>query len=203
MKSNEISILLNSIDISANSNTYWITLPIGENNKNLSINNVLFQYLKSGNFHYELVKEDIERGFNDYSELVFPKGFENPILIQKPGNVWSGIRKIKMKEITKIEVSELLNDLLTGNEKHFSKSHLGNQFSNIEATEIVDNFINALNKNGSWVSYDIETNFLNQMDDYYNTNFIQLGYFENAKRDLALGIKFEDEINILLVNGYQ
>ena len=97
---------------------------------------------------------------------------------------------------------EVLIDLLTGDQKYFSKSHLGTQIDFKKANQLVNNFFKSLDENGTWETYNIKPDFLNQVDNYYNTNSIQLGYFEYNKRDLALAIKYEDEVNILLTNGY-
>jgi hypothetical protein len=159
-------------------------------------------YLRTGSFHFELVKEDLHRGFNDYSEMVFPKGFDRPTFLQKPGNVWNENEKLTIDLISKKEANDIFYDLLTGGQKIFSKSHLGTQFNHDEAQILIQEFFKSLDENGNWEVYNLETNFLNERDDYYNSNYIQLGYFENDKRDLALGIKYEDEINILLTSGY-
>lgn len=201
MRRKDIDILLEALDNSANSNSYWITLDIDEDKNRFSDN--IIQHLKTGSFHFELVKEDLHRGFFDYSEMVFAKGFDTPNFLQKPGNVWNGTEKLTIESITKKKARELIFDLLTGEQKYFSKSHLGTQLDKKKAELLLNNFFKALDENGDWTAYNIKTDFLNQIDDYYNTNFIQLGYFENDNRDLALGIKYNDELNILLTNGYQ
>ena len=162
----------------------------------------IIQHLRTGSFHFELVKEDLHRGFNDYSEMIFPKGFDTPTFLQKPGNVWNGVEELRIDKIDKSLAKEVLIDLLTGDQKYFSKSHLGTQIDFKKANQLVNNFFKSLDENGTWETYNIKPDFLNQVDNYYNTNFIQLGYFEYNKRDLALAIKYEDEVNILLANGY-
>ncbi len=200
MRRKEIDILLETLDKTANSNSYWITLNISEDKEQLKTD--IIQHLRTGSFHFELVKEDLYRGFNDFSEMIFPKGFDTPTFLQKPGNVWNGIEKLTIDEIDKFLAREMIIDLLTGEQKYFSRSHLGTQINLNKANELVDNFFKSLDENGAWKIYNIKPNFLNQVDDYYNSNFIQLGYFENNKRDIALAIRYEDEVNILLTNGY-
>ncbi|WP_070138509.1 hypothetical protein [Crocinitomix algicola] len=200
MRRKEIDILLEALDKTTNSNSYWITLGITEEKEQLETD--IIQHLRTGCFHFELVKEDLHRGFNDYSEMIFPKGFDTSTFLQKPGNVWNGAEELTIDKIDKSLVKEIIIDLLTGEEKCFSRSHLGTQIKFKKANQLVNNFFKALDENGTWEAYNIKPDFLNQVDDYYNTNFIQLGYFENNKRDLALAIKYEDEVNILLTNGY-
>lgn len=200
MRRIEVDILLEALDKSANSNSYWITLPISED-KNLLSHDIV-QHLRTGSFHFQLVKEDIQRGFNDYSEILFAKGFDTPIFLPKPGNVWNGNEQLTINPISKQETNCILHDLLTGEQKLFSKNPHGTQFNNADAQILIQEFFKSLDQKGNWKAYNLKTNFLNKIDDYYNSNYIQLGYFENCKRDLALGIKYDDEINILLTNGY-
>ncbi|MFK8046537.1 MAG: hypothetical protein AB8B72_13655 [Crocinitomicaceae bacterium] len=200
MRRKEIDTLLDALDTAVNSNSFWITLPVNED-KNMLEKDII-QHLKTGSFHFELVKDDIRRGLYQYSELIFPKGIVSPTVLQTPGNVWNEKENLTMKLITREMTTEFLIDLLTGSEKYFSKSHLGTQYNYDDATNLAYDFLEALNENGKWEAYNIKPDFLNQIDDFYNTNYIQLGYFENCGRDLALGIVYEDEINILLVNGY-
>lgn len=89
MRRKAVDHLLEALDQAVNSNSYWITLSTNEDKKQLA--NDLVQHLRTGSFHYELVKEDLNRGFYDYSEMVFVKGFETPTFLQKPGNVWKSI----------------------------------------------------------------------------------------------------------------
>lgn len=200
MRRKEVDTLLEALDNAANSNSYWISLGISEETGKLS--NDIVQHLKTGSFHFELVKEDLQRGFNDYSEMVFAKGFDHPTFIQKPGNVWNGKEELTIQLISKDEAKNQLLDLLTGGQKIFSRSALGTQLTPEAAKSLIHDFFRALDENGTWEVHNITPDFLNQIDDYYNSNYIQLGYFENCQRDLALGIKYENEINILLTNGY-
>lgn len=199
MRKKEVDVLLDALDKSANSNSYWITLTINEN-KHQFFNDIL-QHLKTGSFHFEMVKEDLFRGFYEYSEIVFPKGFDNPIFLQKPGNVWNGNEKLTIEVVSRKMTEDLLIDMLTGKQKFFSKSSLGTLLSYSEAKNIVDAFFKALTSFGNWNTYNIQPNFLNTIQDYYTSNYIKLGYFESYNRDLALLFKYDDEVNILLING--
>jgi len=67
MRRKEIDILLDSLDKSANSNSYWITLAINEETDQF-IEDIV-QHLKMGGFYLELVKEHLNRGFNDSPSL--------------------------------------------------------------------------------------------------------------------------------------
>ena len=134
MRRKEIDILLEALDRAANSNSYWISLGIMEENERLETD--IIQHLRTGSFHFELVKEDLHRGFNDYSEMIFPKGFDTPTFLQKPGNVWNGVEKLRIDKTDKSLAKEFLIDLLTGDQKYFSKSHLGTQIDFKKANQL-------------------------------------------------------------------
>ena len=201
MKWDIINNLLDKLDRSVNSNSFWIELgiPKGE----FELEKILLQHLKTGNFHFELVKQDVNREWEHYSEIVFSKQATQPTLIQCPGNTWNGIENIDYKEISKDYLSEHLIDILTGEEKFYSKSGLGTQLKNNEAKKIVNNLLKILSvEDASWKAFLIKPNFLNSVDDYFDSGSIKLGYFENCGRDMALGFLINDELNVLLTNGY-
>jgi hypothetical protein len=200
MRRPEIDILLEAIDTAANSNSYWLSFGIASDGFDLE--RFIIAQLKTGNFHFELVKEDLERGLNGYSEMIFPKNADSPTFLPRPGNVWNGKESISFDALTDKQIKDLLIDLIGEQKDFFSKSHLGKQYDCKTAERIVKGFIDSLNQNGAWQAFKLTPDFLNQEDDYYNTDYIQQGYFENNDRDLALAIKFESDLCILLANGY-
>jgi len=201
MKGEIIHKLLDQLDTAVNSNSFWVELEIPSGEFELS--KILIQHLKTGNFHFELVKEDINRDWNHYSEMVFPKNYEQPVLIQRSGNTWNGREDINYVEISKDILTEHLIDILTGGTKHYSKSSLGAQLKDKEAKSLtfeVLEMLSAVDK--KWKAFLISPDFLNQVDDYYNSGHIQLGYFENCGRDMAIAFLADEQLYILLTNGY-
>lgn len=198
-----VNNILDKLDKSANSNTFWLPFSIS-NDKEFELQEYLIKQLRTGRFHFEVVKQDIERGWNNYSEMVFPKNFDTPAFVQVPGNVWNGKDKIEYEELTKESAKDFIIDLLTGEEKHFSKSLLGKQIKPKEAQEVVGVFFSEIEE---WFKnlriYNLKPDFLNKINNYYESDYIQLGYFENAGRDLALAFKSDHDLSILLTNGYQ
>lgn len=193
--------LLDKLDIAVNSNSFWIGLglPAGE----FELGNVLAQHLRTGNFHFELVKQDIDRDWNHYSEMVFPKNYEQPVLIQKPGNTWNGNEEISVEEVSKTILAEHLEDILTGQTKYYSKSSLGTQLSAEEAKSLTSELFDMLSvADKNWKGFLITPDFLNQVEDYYNSGYIQLGYFENCGRDMAIAFVVDEQLYVLLTNGY-
>ena len=198
---NIINELLDSLDKTVNSNAFFIELgiPDGEH----EINNIMVQHLRTGNFHYELVKQDIYRGWNHYAEMVFPKQGNIVCMIPRPGNTWNGNENIRYKKISHVYLIELLHDLLTGGRKHFSVGSYEKIKSEKDFQKLIDEFLKELdNEDESWEAFRLDPNFLNQVDDYYSSGYIKLGYFENCGRDLALAFRTEEKIYVLLTNGY-
>lgn len=74
-----INALLYKLDTILNSNTCWVELEIPTNMK--AINKVLLQHLRTGNFHFELAKQDASRGWGNYVEVIFIKDYNSPILL--------------------------------------------------------------------------------------------------------------------------
>ena len=102
---------LDKLDIAVNSNSFWLELGIPEGNFDLK--NVLVQHLRTGNFHFELVKQDISRDWNNYSESVCSKNHDQPVLIQMPGNTWNGKENLEIDKISSEDVKGHLVDILT------------------------------------------------------------------------------------------
>ncbi len=196
-----IDKLLDKLDTSVNSNSFWIELEVPTSR--FELGQVLVQHLRAGSFHFELVKQDINRDWNHYSEMVFPKQYEQPVLIQRPGNTWSGNEAIKFEEIPKTIITEHLIDILTGQTKHYSKSFSGTQLKEKEASLLISELINMLSTTDkNWKGFLITPDFLNQVDEYYDSGCIKLGYFENCGRDMAIAFLADKRLYILLTNGY-
>jgi hypothetical protein len=131
-------------------------------------------------------------------------------MLQKPGNTWNNNECLTIEEITKAKAKGLVVDLLTGEQKYFSKSSLGTPFDKQTSSLLFDNFVKHISgsKNKSLTFYNITTDFLSTVQEYYNSDYTKLAYFENSGRDFALGILlYEKEMNtlelkILLTNGY-
>ncbi len=197
--------LLDELDTVVNSNTFWITLDILEDEE-FDITRTLIQHLKTGSFHYEIVKQDVERGWTHYSQLIFSDLQEPPIpvLLQRPGNIWNGNTGFTIKQPTKVQVIELLTDILIGGKKVFSSTHstvktLPKDEAEKLATDLID-MLDIMDEN--WQAYNIKPDFLNTVGEDERSGYTVLGYFENGGRDLALAFKADDELHLLLTNGY-
>lgn len=193
--------LLDKLDQALNSNSFWLELGIPDGKFNLE--QVLLQHLKTGNFHFELVKQDIQRDWNHYSERIFPKNQDHPILLQRPGNTWNGNERLTTEEISIVKVEALLLDQLTGSGDFFSKSSLGQPLQPEEARDSLGRVLQMLTRlDPNWTAFLVQPDFLNQVDDYFSSGYIKLGYFESCGRDLALCFKVEHYLYVLLTNGY-
>lgn len=208
----EIEILVDLLDKSANANTAWLQFELNAAAA-FDLHAFILAQLKSGHFHFALVKSDIIRGLENYVCLSYPKHPKHDIIrLLYPGTTWNGTTELKIESIATDLAKELIIDLLTGAGKHFSKSPLGKQLNKIEAERIVQDFIECLKLNNSQelTFFQITPDFLWTAEESLSSDHDHpiLGYFENDGRDLALGIlingKDSDtlELNILLTNGY-
>jgi hypothetical protein len=136
-------------------------------------------------------------------EVIFAQNAEQAVLLPKPGNTWNGKEDIRSEKISADQVEALLMDLLTGQKKFFTRSSSGAPLDWEPASLIVEELLEMLTANDpDWTAYRIEPNFLNQVDDYYDSGYIKLGYFEGSGRDLALGFLLDTSFYVLLTNGY-
>lgn len=196
-----INSLLDALDTAANANAFWLEL--GTPKSTFDLEQLLLQHLRTGNFHFELVKQDIRREWNNYVEVIFPQNADLPVLLPKPGNTWNGTETISSQALAADEVEALLMDLLTGQKKYFTKSTAGSTLDWESASILVEEALEMLRlTDPDWRAYRIATNFLNEVDDYYDSGYIKLGYFEGRGRDLALAFLLDDSLYILLTNGY-
>ena len=206
----EIEILLDSLDKSVNSNTAWLHFGINST-RNFELQKFLLNQLRTGFFHFSICENDINRGWEHYVSIVYSKDWKDTmIMLPKPGNSWNGNEHLTIEDITEEKAKDLIIDLLTGEQKYFSKSSLGTPLDKHASTIIFDNFIRHIkgSKNREATFYNIKPDFLSTVEDYYNSDYTKLGYFENSGRDFALGILLYEkdietfELKILLTNGY-
>lgn len=71
-----INTLLNQLDSTVNSNSFWLEFDVPDSD--FAVEKVLLQHLKTGNFHHQLTVADIERGWYHYSEMVILQTKKNP-----------------------------------------------------------------------------------------------------------------------------
>ena len=194
--------LLDALDKSVNSNSFWLSFEIVDE-KSFDVSEFLIHLLRTTVFHYELMKQDLERGWNNYSEIVIPKDWNTPIFIQRPGNTWNGNENLIFELVAEYKVKELLIDLLTGQQKHFTRTSFGSPIKHEEASSIVDEFISEIKeKDKNRQANNFKPDFLNRVKDTLEKDATILSYFEESGRDLALGIKEGETFHMILTNGY-
>lgn len=80
---------------------------------------------------------------------------------------------------------------------------MGSPLAQEKATLVLDEFLDNIKKDDhNWAAYNIKPNFLHIVDDTLEKDSTILPYFEGKGRDLALGFKIDDQIHLLLTNGY-
>ena len=197
-----IDKFLDALDSAVNSNTFWLSFNIADEDA-LEVSKFLIRQLRTGIFHFEMVKQDIERGWNTYSDWVLPKDWETPTFVQRPGNTWNGNLVITSEEKSEEEIIDLLTDLLTGQQHRFSRTGLGSPLTQEKAALVLYEFFEEVRKSDSqWSAYDIQPDFLHKVNDTIEKDNTILPYFEDYGRDLALGFKIADQFHVLLTNGY-
>jgi hypothetical protein len=197
--------LFAKIDKAINSTTYLLQFSI-TNPVDFDVERFLLQQLRTGCFHYELVVQDLERGIQNYSTIVlYPAPAERlPVFIPRPGNVWNGKLSLTSEKISLHTAKELLSDLLSGSQRYFSVSALCAPLEPTEAEEVIGGLLGLVKRNAREAEiYNIEPAFLRTIREYYESEMTLPGYFQEGGRDLALAFKTEDELSILLTNGYQ
>ena len=134
---------------------------------------------------------------------MIPKSTELPFFITRPGNTWSGKEEIEYQLVPEELVKEHIVDLLSGESVHYSKSRSGTQLSLTEANSIVSDVLEMLTtKDKNWKAFLTKPDFLNQVDDYFDSGYIVQGYFEGCGRDMAMVFLVDNQVSLLLTNGY-
>lgn len=202
-------VLLDGLDKSVNSNTVLLYFEI-PSIETFDIKRFLTTQLKTGYFHFMLLLNHVERGWENFTHNCFPLNWkDNFLMFPLPGTSWNGNENLLIEELAEHKASEYIIDLLTGGGHFFTRSALGTPFDTSRANRILGDFIEQFKKH-KYSFYRIEPDFLWLADDRFNADndLTRLGYFENAGRDFALAIFTNDEegagagLRVLLVNGY-
>lgn len=204
-------ILLDCLDRSANSNTALLHFDVNQPVA-FEIGNFMTMQLRTGNFHFTLVESDLSRGWDHYVRLVYSKSKDELVCLQRPGTTWNGKSELEISEITFQDARDLVTDLLSGENRFFSRSSLGKPLTATEAGKVFADFIHYLNAENrrQLRFYRLAPDFLWSVEDSYGPegDHTRLGYFENSGRDFVMGILVSDKSNdsmelyVLMTNGY-
>jgi hypothetical protein len=209
VQKNHTEALLDALDTTLNSNTAWLHFDIYEATQ-FELNRFLINQLRSGMFHLKLVENDLARGWENLVHITYSRHWKNqPIMLPLPGNSWNGKEGLTFTEISEKKVAEYLTDLLTGQDKWLPKRYAGSFLKKPEARKIIQEFLQPLRPQpNKMVTYFlIEPDFLFTVEDYYASDYTQVGYFEQQGRDFVLAIVTEDHneevchVKILMTNG--
>lgn len=183
-----ISTFLEELDTKMNGNAIHICFEV---NEGVELSEFLVKALQNGRFHYELVKGHINRDWGEdyYYEIVKHPRFGIEQLLIIPGNVWNGSTNLQVTELSAMEAVQFLSD------QKLSKKTIENLFNNIASDP------------GKTTFYSIEPDFLRSYDESYESQNLELGYFECSGRDFSLGILDLSEdtnsyFHLFLNNGY-
>jgi hypothetical protein len=206
---NHTEALLDALDKTLNSNTAWLHFDIYEASL-FELSRFLIKQLRSGMFHSKLVENDWNRGWENLVSITYSKHLKNQaIILPLPGNSWNGKEELTYTEISEKKVAEYLTDLLTGHDKWLPKRYVGSFLKKSEARKIIEAFLQPLRSQpNKMVSYYlIEPDFLFTIEDYYESDHTQVGYFEQQGKDFVFAIVTEDHneetyhMKLLMTNG--
>lgn len=209
VQKNHTEALLDALDTTLNSNTAWLHFDIYEASQ-FELNRFLINQLRSGMFHLKLVENDLSRGWENLVSVVYSKHWRHqPIILPLPGNSWNGKKDLTFTEISEKKVADYLTDLLTGQDKWLPKRYAGSFLKKSEARKIIQEFLQPLKPqpNKMVTYFIIEPDFLFSVEDYYASDYTQVGYFEQQGRDFVLAIVTEDHnkevyhLKLLMTNG--
>ena len=201
MNKDTINSLLDALDGSINSNTFWLELEMPEDENQIA--KVLQRHLEYGTFHHALVIQDIERGWNQFSDVVYSSLSKSPIVIPRPGNSYNREGALEIHLLSRLEMIDLLHELLTGIGSNFTKSDLGDRLSEANSRALIDSIIQMLDRaDTEWQVFRIKATFLYQVNDKFDTSFAKPAYFEGKGRDSAFCFQIGNSLQILLTNGF-
>ena len=203
-----ISTLLDHLDKSTHSNTAWLDFPVSRSGS-FDLEAFLLRQLRSGQFHFQLIKNDLERGWDRYVSKVFGKTWETMIHLPNPGNVWNGNERLSIAPLTIEQVIARLYDLMTKNVSEISGIGYAHAISEGMSNNIIDDFLRHMQNTSHQLQFfQIEPDFLYTIDEYYASDHTHPGYFENNGKDFVLSIVLfgkegrAEDVKILMTNGY-
>lgn len=205
VQKNHLERLLDALDHSLNSNTAWLHFDIYDA-QYFELNRFLIKQLRSGFFHLRMVENDLFRGWENMVSITYSKYWKDkPIVIPLPGNCWNGKEDLSITEVSEKKVTELLNRFLTA--KHGSEEN--KHMEKDKAKSLVREFMEPIKPQpNKMVTYHlIEPDFLYTVEDYYASDYTQVGYFENQGKDFVIAFLTEDHnkdvhhLKLLLTNG--
>lgn len=200
-------LVLDYLDKALNSNSFLLEFETPE--EEYELETFLLGYLRTGMFHHELVKQDISRDWYNYSDQFFSKDYKSMYVLPYPGNTWNGKEQITYQEISKNDLQELLNNMLSGKLEHPMVAEQRELLDESDRKCLISLFFASLdNAYQDWSVYSLKPDFLYSVEERAaydfsdSSNVIPIGYFEGFQKDYAILFKMNGFIYLLLTNGY-
>ncbi|MFN8259019.1 MAG: hypothetical protein U0W24_25240 [Bacteroidales bacterium] len=186
-----VSEFLDALDIVLNSNTFILAF---ENNSK-GIKESLTEFLNSGYFEDQIIKQDLDRNWNNLHYF----DDEKDCYLVRQGRLIKHNFTIKIKE-QPLDKEFYLTGMLTG--KSGFVSFYSKYKKEEEAKYIVCNFISFITNQQEYEIYCIEPDFLvNTADPHQDLGFY-LTYFEGeSPNNSSTVIQCHDKSYLLLTNG--
>lgn len=185
--------LLNALSQTANAQVMLLTfcVPIDTND----VSEILLRNLQAGTFQHEFILQDLENEFPNYSNIAI--NGDCAVFVPMASKLWNGKQDLECQEISKNTLKEHLMDLLCGGQIYKIKRPLVKSTAN----QMIDEWFDRLNEQ-AWQAFWIKPDFLYTTKQAKDSGHIVMGYFKNFGCDVAIAIKTQENVYLLLLNGY-
>lgn len=185
--------LLNALSQTANAQVMLLTfcVPIDTND----VSEILLRNLQARTFQHEFILQDLENEFPNYSDIAI--NGDCAVFVPMVSKLWNGKQDLECQEISKNTLKEHLMDLLCGGQIYKIKRPLVKSTAN----QMIDEWFDRLNEQ-AWQVFWIKPDFLYTTKQAKDSGYIYMGYFENFGCDVAIAIKTQENVYLLLLNGY-
>lgn len=163
------------------------------------IGEILLRNLKAGTFQHQFILFEFEHNeFPNYLDIAVNDKFT--LFMPSVGELWNGKEPLVCEPISRETFKRHLIDMLCGGEI-YTKPNQSTSLDN--ANQMIDDFFDEFTrKDTHWKVSWVKPDFLYTVEQACDSGHIYQGYFENFGRDMAMAIQADNQIYLLLVNGY-
>lgn len=187
-----IKAFLDGVDLVLNSNTFLLELKADFTDAEKATEEVS-EFIRSGTFKNQILKQDLERGWENYHYLGVP---------DVEGDLFKPNFRIELKELSNEASIDYLRNMLTIEQKESDfYSPYRNQMEKNKAQQLVVNFLHELLLQMNWKLFQLNTDFSYTREEIRNEN--EMAYFEGdyGSDSATLFVREDGRAFILLTNG--
>lgn len=189
--------LLTVLEKTANANPMLLdfAIPIDTDD----VGEILLRHLQAGTFDTAMRVQDLERGYGDYHHFVLSP-VVGMVAVPKAGKLYNGKARLDCQAITQATLQAHLLDMMCGGEIYRRSV---NPVDKVLAEKLILDCLAVFDEQSqNWQAHLIKPDFLHHVNECADLGWVNLGFFEGFGRDMAIAIKTDDVIYVLLVNGY-